>query len=326
MSAAADTVERGESREARGLKKRSWLVTGALLLAVLVWVLGAAGQDALAGGTDRAADGGSSLEEAAGGDPGTGTDAGAGAGAGAEPGAADVPGSAVEPGPADERAPDPDPDLAPGSERQTVVELLDTIPVKGRAPKTGYDRKTQFGNGWKDPDRNGCDARNDVLLRDLDDAVLEGPCKVLSGVLLDPYTGTRIDFVRGQATSQAVQIDHVVALSDAWQKGAQALTGDRRLEFANDPLNLLAVDGPTNNRKGDSDAASWLPPQRGFRCEYVARQVSVKAAYELWVTAAERDAMLRVLASCPAQPAYSPGEPPTGPSPPGHSTAATISG
>ena len=322
MSAAADTVERGESREARGLKKRSWFVTGALLIAVLAWAMSAAGQEALAGGTDAAADGASHLEEAANGDPrldpGSAADAGDGDGADAD---ADA-GLGAGPGP----DPAPGADPAPESEHQTAAELLDTIPVKGRAPKTGYDRKAQFGSGWKDPDRNGCDARNDTLQRDLADAVLDGPCKVLSGVLLDPYTGTRIDFVRGQTTSQAVQIDHVVALSDAWQKGAQALAGERRVEFANDPLNLLAVDGPTNTRKGDSDAASWLPPQRGFRCEYVARQVSVKVAYELWVTAAERDAMRRVLETCPAQPAYSSGEPPTGPSPFGHSTAATNSG
>src|SRR5690606_7381401 len=106
-----------------------------------------------------------------------------------------------------------------------------------------------FGNGWKDPDRNGCDARNDILQRDLVEARLDGPCTVRSGVLLDPYTGARIDFVRGERTSQAVQIDHVVALSDAWQKGAQGLTAEQRIALANDPLNLLAVDGAVNSRK-----------------------------------------------------------------------------
>ncbi|WP_024356743.1 HNH endonuclease family protein [Leucobacter chironomi] len=192
---------------------------------------------------------------------------------------------------------------APVAER-TAAEVLDAIPVKGRAPKTGYDRRAGFGDGWKDPDRNGCDARNDALRRDLVDVSIDGRCRVLSGVLLDPYTGARIDFVRGELSSQAVQIDHVVALSDAWQKGAQALTGAQRIAFANDPLNLLAVDGAANSRKGDGDAATWLPPERGFRCEYVARQISVKAAYGLWVTDAEGDAMRRVLEACPDQPAY----------------------
>ena len=109
--------------------------------------------------------------------------------------------------------------------------------------------------------------------------------------------------MRGQGTSELVQIDHVVALSDAWQKGAQQLDPAARERFANDPLNLLAVDGTANRQKSDGDAATWLPPRKGFRCDYVARQVSVKAAYGLWVTAAERDAIARVLATCPDQPA-----------------------
>lgn len=198
--------------------------------------------------------------------------------------------------PPGEATPDPDTPQPPSAEYAT--EMLDALPVKGRAPKTGYDRRERFGHGWKDPDRNGCDARNDTLRRDLTEVVLDGPCKVLSGVLIDPYTGTRIDFVRGDRTSQAVQIDHLVALSDAWQKGAQALTQEQRIAFANDPLNLLAVDGSVNSSKGDGDAATWLPPSRGFRCEYVARQIEVKAVYGLWVTAAERDAMRRVLDAC----------------------------
>ncbi|KSU66218.1 deoxyribonuclease [Arthrobacter sp. NIO-1057] len=161
--------------------------------------------------------------------------------------------------------------------------------MKGRAPKTGYDRDL-FGRGWGDPDRNGCDTRNDILARDLDvDTFKDGTraCVVLTGTLVDPYTDTTIDFVRGQGTSNAVQIDHVVALSDAWQKGAQQLSAEQRLEFANDPLNLLAVDGPTNASKGDSDAATWLPPNRGFWCEYVTRQIEVKHKYDLWMTKAE---------------------------------------
>ena len=124
---------------------------------------------------------------------------------------------------------------------------------------------------------------------------------MLRGTLHDPYTSTTIAFLRGQSTSSRVQIDHVVALSDAWQKGAQQLSYERRTAFANDPLNLLAVDGPTNQRKGDGDAATWLPPQRAYRCAYVARQVAVKQRYRLWVTAAEREAITRVLRSCPGQ-------------------------
>lgn len=178
--------------------------------------------------------------------------------------------------------------------------LLAQLPVKGRAPMTGYDRD-RFGQAWADVDRNGCDTRNDVLRRDLTAIVVKPGtqgCLVLSGVLHDPYGGSTISFVRGVGTSSEVQIDHVVALADAWQTGAQQWPEDKRLRFANDPRELLAVSGPLNAQKGSSDAASWLPPSRPFRCEYVARQVTVKAAYGLWVTRAERDAIARVLARC----------------------------
>lgn len=184
----------------------------------------------------------------------------------------------------------------------TALKVLATIPVKGRAPKTGYARD-QFGQAWSDVDRNGCDTRNDILRRDLTAEVLKPGthgCVVLSGVLKDPYTATSIPFQRGARTSSAVQIDHVVALSDAWQKGAQRLSPARRLAFANDPLNLLAVDGPANMQKSDGDAATWLPANKSYRCAYVARQISVKASYALWVTRAEHDAMARILADCSA--------------------------
>ncbi len=193
---------------------------------------------------------------------------------------------------------------ASNAKQGTTLHQLAEIPIKGRAPKTGYERSL-FGSGWKDPDRNGCDARNDMLRRDLD-AITVKPgtygCVVTSGVLSDPFTGQRIDFVRGQGTSTEVQIDHVVALSDAWQKGAQRMTEDQRVDFANDPLNLLAVDGPSNASKGDSDAASWLPPNKSFRCSYVARQTAVKAKHGLWMTKAEHAGIKRIITTqCPNQ-------------------------
>lgn len=190
-------------------------------------------------------------------------------------------------------------DPEPRTTGSNAAALLETLEVKGRAPKTGYDRTAQFGAAWSDVDRNGCDTRNDILARDLSDVTLSGNCKVLSGALEDPLTGTRVDFVRGQKTSSAVQIDHVVPLSDAWQKGAQQLTRDQRIAFANDPLNLQAVLGTANAQKGDGDAATWLPENTSFRCEYVTRQISVKTNYKLWVTRAEKAAMIRVLDTCP---------------------------
>jgi hypothetical protein len=218
-----------------------------------------------------------------------------------------VPVGTAAPAPATTSASRPTPAAAPTNSRPApgidAATALAKLPVKCRAPKTGYARD-QFGPAWSDVDRNGCDQRNDVLARDMTGETFKPakrPCVVLTGTLADPYTGKTISFVRGQGTSEAVQIDHVVALSDAWQKGAQRLDATTRLRLGNDPLNLLAVDGPTNQSKGDADAATWLPPVTAYRCAYVARQVEVKAKYGLWVTTAERDAITRVLKGCPGQ-------------------------
>lgn len=182
---------------------------------------------------------------------------------------------------------------------QLARVALEQLPVKGRAPKTGYSRE-QFGDGWQ-TGVDGCDTRNLILRRDLTNVQLGDGCTVYSGDLDDPYTATSIRFVRGPSTSADVQIDHVVALSDAWQKGAQQLTYERRVALANDPLELLAVSGPSNQQKSDGDAATWLPSNKAFRCRYVARQIAVKQTYQLWITASEKHAMQRILASCPKQ-------------------------
>jgi hypothetical protein len=193
------------------------------------------------------------------------------------------------------------PFVVPAGPAPQAESVLATLAVKGRAPKTGYSRE-QFGSPWADVDRNGCDTRNDVLNRDLRDKQWRPGthgCVVVAGSLVDPYTGQVLVFAKADAA--AVQIDHVVSLSDAWQKGAARWEASRRRAFANDPLNLLAVDGPTNARKGDGDTATWLPPRKSYRCRFVARQVAVKARWHLWVTQAEHDAMGRVLARCPVE-------------------------
>ena len=192
----------------------------------------------------------------------------------------------------------------PADDLAMARAALDTLQIKGRAPMTGYERE-QFGQAWADVDRNGCDTRNDILGRDLAQATRKQGthgCVVLAGLLIDPYGGQTIPFERGE-NSDDVQIDHVVALADAWQKGAQQLTAQQRETFANDPANLLAVDGPLNQQKGAGDAATWLPPNKGYRCAYVLRQVTVKAAYGLWVTSAEHDAIERELGRCVTAPA-----------------------
>ena len=193
-------------------------------------------------------------------------------------------------------------------ESGTALALLNTLDVKGKAPRNNYQR-SDFGEAWLDADANGCDTRNDILRRDLAAPTFAkgSLCLVASGNLAEPYTGQRIEFKRGKETSGTVQIDHVVALGNAWQTGAAGLTPVQRQSLANDPLNLLAVDGPANQEKSASDAASWLPSSKKFRCHYVARQISVKAAYRLWVTPAEKAAMKSVLGRCPQQNALASG-------------------
>lgn len=176
------------------------------------------------------------------------------------------------------------------------LDDLAELEVRPPAPHAGYSR-ARFGPRWSDTDRNRCDTRNDILARDLLDVRRDGSCVVLDGVLVDPYTGRRIVWQRGPR-SAAVQIDHVVPLSLAWDTGAQLLSPAAREQLANDPLNLLAVDGPTNQAKGDSGAAEWLPPLPSARCDYAARVVAVRARYELWVTPEEHDALAAVLRDC----------------------------
>jgi hypothetical protein len=202
------------------------------------------------------------------------------------------------PAPTHQKAPTTQPKVE-GASTQLASATLSTLLVKGRAPKTGYARE-QFGAGWAEVD--ACDMRQFILRRDMDAEVLgTDNCTVLSGTLHDPYTDKTIDFKRGAGTSDDVQIDHVVALSNAWQTGAQALDEGTRAQLANDPLELLAVDGPSNQKKSDADAATWLPPNKDYRCRYVARQIAVKTKYQLWVTPDEHDAMANVLSTCPDQ-------------------------
>ena len=197
------------------------------------------------------------------------------------------------------------PNSASGVEQEPglATAVLETLAVKGRAPKTGYTR-AQFGPAWADVDRNGCDTRNDILKRDLTSITYRAKtrnCVVESGTLVDRYSGETINFVKGNISSMEVQIDHVVALSNAWQTGAFKLTADQRKALSNDPLNLFAVKGRLNSQKGDGDAATWLPPLKSFRCSYVAQQIAVKAKYSLWVTAPEKAAIVSILAKCPTQ-------------------------
>lgn len=189
-----------------------------------------------------------------------------------------------------------------GENAPLASEVLAKLEVKGRAPKTGYKR-TEFYNGW--PDIDGCNLRQRILKRDFGEtAVTDEKCNVVAGKFYEPYTGVVMEFHTRKEISKGVQIDHVVALSDAWQKGAQYKTSEVRYQIATDPLNLIAVQAAANQQKSDGDAATWLPHNKSFRCQYVARQISVKYKYSLWVTEAEKEAMSQILETCPEQRSY----------------------
>lgn len=192
-----------------------------------------------------------------------------------------------------------------GQVASPALTKLATIPIKGRAPKTNYDRAL-FGSPWTDDvtvdgGHNGCDTRNDILRRDLTGAGYrpgKKVCVVLSGTLNDPYTGETILFQRGPGTSSQLQIDHIVPILDAWQKGAQHWDYMTRRNFANDPINLQTTAAAANREKGSGDAATWLPPNKSYRCTYASRIIDVKAKYGVWVTHPEHDALARVLGNC----------------------------
>lgn len=189
-----------------------------------------------------------------------------------------------------------------------AAEALGDLPVKGRAPMTGYSLD-QFGPAWSDNSdpalthpwgHNGCGTATTLGSRPRrGEAEIRQPMSNSLRRVTRPYTGRTIQWRRGRNTSAVVQIDHVVALGNAWVTGAQQLPMDRRQALANDPLNLLAVEGQANQNKGAGDAATWLPPHKSYRCDYVSRQIAVKRKYHLWVTSAERNAMIRVLSTCP---------------------------
>ncbi len=218
-------------------------------------------------------------------------------GSGASPTWRAVPGKSAPPGAASSLAAEPTPrfDIA---RRQ-----LAALEVRAWDRTSDYQRH-RFGQAWSDDvdvefGHNGCNTRDDILRRDLNNLVVRpSTCFAQSGTLFDPYTGATIEFLRGPRTSRSVEIDHVVALADAWYKGARSWDAQRRMDFANDPRNLLAVSQQANFDKAFRDAASWLPPNPGFRCDFAARQVEVKTVYGLWLSVKENRALTAVLAQC----------------------------
>jgi hypothetical protein len=193
----------------------------------------------------------------------------------------------------------PTPEASPSatastSEPSSALVVAQGLTVRGRAADTNYSRDA-FGSAWKDVDRNGCDTRNDILKRDFTTSVFKagtGDCKVIGGTWTDPYSNESYTF--NEAPSGA-QIDHMVALKNAWQMGADLWNDQMRVEFANDPLNLRVTIASLNQQKSDSNAASWLPPYKPGRCDFIATQVAVKAKWELYVTSSEKQVFIDIL-------------------------------
>ena len=186
---------------------------------------------------------------------------------------------------------------APTAGDADAATVAASLPVKGRAPATGYDRD-KFPH-WSDLDGDGCDADDEANREHADTERAPGWCRESAGRMVDPYSGA--DLAWGRSRAGIVDIDHVVPLKDAWVKGAAQWDDARREVFANDPLNLVPTSASLNRQKGGSDAASWLPPDKAARCWYVARQVAVKHRYGLWVTEAEKYRIGQVLGACPTQ-------------------------
>ncbi|GAA3207832.1 HNH endonuclease family protein [Microbacterium terregens] len=213
------------------------------------------------------------------------------------PGPGDTP--SPRPSTTASRTPTPSPpSLSPGV-REALAALADLDSVSGSST-AGYDRGA-FGQAWYDEDRNGCDTRNDMLRRDLTQTVVKpgtNNCKVLTGTLVDPYTGETLEFVSGTTTSVLVQIDHLVPLSWAWRHGAEFWTTEERTSFANDPANLRATSGPVNQSKSDSGPGTWMPPAETAHCNYAKDFIVVLASWNLGIGTADRDALQRTLAVC----------------------------
>lgn len=181
------------------------------------------------------------------------------------------------------------------SETSTAAGTIELLSVQGRGPKTGYQRDL-FGEAWDDGatgvlwSGNGCRTRDDILARDLDGVGKRDPCVIISGEYVDPYTNKQLRFTKEHAEESP--IDHIVPISFAWQMGAAVWSQEKRLQFANDPLNLVLTSDTANSAKGDSDPASWLPPNKAIRCAYVQRFAQVSLKYSMPVTPADKQIML----------------------------------
>jgi hypothetical protein len=203
-------------------------------------------------------------------------------------------------------------DLSKHSGAPTVVsgsDVLAGVAVVATRVRDADYRRGAFGDAWEDDNdapggRNGCDTRNDILNRDLEDKIYVAtkrcPQAVAGGTLRDPYTNATIAFVRGNRVGASVQIDHLVPLAFAWDMGARDWTEPMRIRFANDPANLLAVAGGANQDKGDQPPGDWMPPNAAFWCQYAVAFIAVLRGYGLPVDEASAHRLRDASSACPA--------------------------
>lgn len=213
-----------------------------------------------------------------------------------------------------------------------VAQVAATLDVYSK-PVPGYDRVGYFGQAWATK-VDGCDTRNRILKRDMvssntDWSSKGDSCTVTRGVLDDPYTGTVIQFqhsnypTKKAGNSSTIQIDHIVPLKAAWNGGANTWTQDKRVQFANDPVNLWAAQGSANGAKRGDLFGAWKPANSAFWCEYVAKQVWVLDQYDIAVLQSDKDAFVAEAQTCLLPGAASNPQQSTTPAPTESTTSAT---
>lgn len=173
----------------------------------------------------------------------------------------------------------PSASAAEGSASQVLTGLL----VASEGSVAGYDRSL-FG-GWIDADGDSCNTRQEVLLAESLKQPVIGPGCSVSGLWR-----SFLDNVEWRNASR-LDVDHHVALEEAWQSGASQWSADQRRSFANDLDyfgSLNAVTDTVNSSKGSGDPAEWMPPFAAASCNYVTMWVLTKHRWRLSVDPAKR--------------------------------------
>ena len=173
---------------------------------------------------------------------------------------------------------------------RSILSMLRALTVAAEQP-SGYDR--ELFPHW-DYVRDDCDVRDLVLIAEARSGPTTGrTCPVGRGTWFSEFDGVTV------RDPSSLDVDHMVALAEAWASGARAWTTAQREAFANDlgySGSLIAVTASSNRSKGDQDPSEWLPPRTSYRCTYVSDWIAVKWRWRLSIDRTEHSA-LRVLAN-----------------------------